>query len=704
MKKITNVIKKIPILAVVVIATFAIPIIANAIEPPDRPPPTAASTQYLYLEKDNMTYSPVTDIYDWIATGQVIDLWVKKSGDTLLDFDGNPTGLSDPIHDFKDAQIRQFWMDYKDPSIYPAADFWRFFAIIGTAGFTAADHPLSVINDITEVIRPGYFTKENLETPDFPYETEEISLLDSQTYTVEFEVPASPTQEKLKEQVAAYSIDAYAQWLMEEAGIIFYQVASMIARNVAIAISPYLFEPAADTYKIRGWFIRGDGIESDNGRKVHPLVIVSLGHGMRIEEYQVETPSGRLVQSFWSRPMRGLAYNLVLDGYDVLFYNYEASGYSEGWNRWHDFTPAGEHEIKNIANGEGFSPKVTVTDQVETGNAVNIFHMIDQLTNGCLTYNPHEGDSAPKQRSLITDGTPVILYGISHGADFSVKAMQLLYGSPEDITKDYSGYNIRGVIQAEGVSSIKYVDYNENAATDLYPFCPAGWMLTGGIWRNEFYTKQLPDGSVLESAENWPGWLGVKAIHDGSLPDSEIETFNRVKGIKDIVMVMGPHGYTLLFDNSPYVTNKILEFCRELTTSEPQMNNDATTTLEEEVLKAPYVDLHTWYPSFLDDIILNATPGNGKVTLTWIAVSKVDVLGYHILCRQGESGSFEQINEELIAATGSPGILVNYEFVDDDVQNGKSYEYKLVEVGVDGTQKEHGSVEATPRFFLLDKK
>jgi hypothetical protein len=350
--------------------------------------------------------------------------------------------------------------------------------------------------------------------------------------------------------------------------------------------------PPAESYKIRGWFIKSE--TRQNGDGVTPLVIVSLPHGLPMDAYQVVYPGGAYEMTF-ARNMRGLASDLVAAGYHVLFYNYEAHNYSQGWNRYHDFTPPGDHEIRNIVTLEPTG--LVVTDSVETGNAVNIFHMIDQLTDGCLTYNPHKGDSMPVQRPLIPAGTPVILYGMSHGSMLSMKAMQLRFDSPQGLTNDYSGYNLRGVIQSDGVSCIKYDDFYEYAI-DVYgfPFCPAQYMFQQGQGRVVFYNEYIPDGSMLASVPKFPAWMGVKAVHDDLLPDGEVETFNRARGIKEVVTVMGNHGYTMMGPNLPYVTGKILKFCQKATASAPQMNNHATTTLEKEVLKAPYVNLQTWYP------------------------------------------------------------------------------------------------------------
>jgi len=101
-------------------------------------------------------------------------------------------------------------------------------------------------------------------------------------------------------------------------------------------------------------------------------------------------------------------------------------------------------------------------------------------------------------------------------------------------------------------------------------------------------------------------------------------------------------------------------------------------------------------PTFAKEIIFNAKPGNDEVVLSWTAVSEVAVLGYNILRADGAQGDFVQINNNLIAAKGSPETTVEYDFTDANVQNRKYYRYKLIEVQTDGSAKEHGPAGAMP--------
>ncbi|MCP4714933.1 MAG: hypothetical protein GY868_07440 [Deltaproteobacteria bacterium] len=103
--------------------------------------------------------------------------------------------------------------------------------------------------------------------------------------------------------------------------------------------------------------------------------------------------------------------------------------------------------------------------------------------------------------------------------------------------------------------------------------------------------------------------------------------------------------------------------------------------------------------TFAEEIEFNVIPGSRAVTLAWTAVSEEDVLGYNILRRARRGGVRVQINDQLIPGTGSVETTVDYEFVDDAVQNRRTYQYTLVEVETDGGTREHGPVSATPRLL-----
>ncbi len=70
-----------------------------------------------------------------------------------------------------------------------------------------------------------------------------------------------------------------------------------------------------------------------------------------------------------------------------------------------------------------------------------------------------------------------------------------------------------------------------------------------------------------------------------------------------------------------------------------------------------------------------------SVRIEWTTESEVDTLGFNLL-RDEESDPIDvqQINPHLILAQGSPISGTSYQFIDRDVQPGKSYIYRLMEI------------------------
>jgi len=95
-----------------------------------------------------------------------------------------------------------------------------------------------------------------------------------------------------------------------------------------------------------------------------------------------------------------------------------------------------------------------------------------------------------------------------------------------------------------------------------------------------------------------------------------------------------------------------------------------------------------------------ADPGNRKVTLRWNTASEIDNLGFNIYRSDAEDGEYVKVNAELIAAKGSAAQGAEYQFVDNDVKNRKTYFYKLEDIDINDISTFHGPVSATPRLIF----
>lgn len=94
-----------------------------------------------------------------------------------------------------------------------------------------------------------------------------------------------------------------------------------------------------------------------------------------------------------------------------------------------------------------------------------------------------------------------------------------------------------------------------------------------------------------------------------------------------------------------------------------------------------------------------AIPENKKVTLSWATETEIDNVGFNIYRAEYENGEYIKINTALIPAKGLSTQGAAYEFIDTEVQNRKTYYYKLEDIDLSGTSTMHGPESATPRLI-----
>jgi hypothetical protein len=94
-----------------------------------------------------------------------------------------------------------------------------------------------------------------------------------------------------------------------------------------------------------------------------------------------------------------------------------------------------------------------------------------------------------------------------------------------------------------------------------------------------------------------------------------------------------------------------------------------------------------------------ASPKFSKVIIQWSTESEIDNAGFNLYRSEIEDGEYIKINNSLISAQGTATQGASYEFVDKDVQNRKTYYYRLEDIDLNGTSIMHGPVSATPRLL-----
>jgi hypothetical protein len=92
-----------------------------------------------------------------------------------------------------------------------------------------------------------------------------------------------------------------------------------------------------------------------------------------------------------------------------------------------------------------------------------------------------------------------------------------------------------------------------------------------------------------------------------------------------------------------------------------------------------------------------------RTILSWKTDSEIDNAGFNIWRSESEKGEYTKINKQLIPAQGSPTQGQGYEFVDYEVQNWKSYFYKLEDLDLNGKGTFHGPKKAISGWLKKSK-
>jgi hypothetical protein len=104
-------------------------------------------------------------------------------------------------------------------------------------------------------------------------------------------------------------------------------------------------------------------------------------------------------------------------------------------------------------------------------------------------------------------------------------------------------------------------------------------------------------------------------------------------------------------------------------------------------------------PTVIQLSSFTATPGARKITLKWTTASEIDNAGFNLYRAESTDSEYIKINSSLIPAQGSPISGAAYNYIDNDVQNRKTYYYKLEDIDLNGVSTLHGPVSATPRVI-----
>jgi len=392
--------------------------------------------------------------------------------------------------------------------------------------------------DLTSIRRPGYFSRA-------PY-NEAIAAVDGDTYIVEFTAP----------------VEAYER----------------------------LHQNMTGDIRIRGWYIRGAGIDDGKGHRMRALIISSGGGGDRVtaiddpsdKAYVVDPKTGNtLPNDDWPNATTGVKGQAVWRqvwstlhqaGFDVLAIDRRGVGISGGFS-----------DTNTLQQGHDL---LKIVADLRTGEGMRALTPAGQVVTGRAAATAVRGEAAHL-------GLPVFFLGSSRGTMSSSWAMTINFD--KDCSYDLPTITCKpplrdatiagAILVADFSSGVGYLERETTAKDDGRGPGRDRGLFIGGI-ELENNIVFFPSSATLAGIHTWPSAFfarGLWCYADGL--EGEMDAYSRVKGLKDLVVVRGPHAFeTWPAEEKARVEERMLAYARAVVLNEKTIPGRRTWSNMKELV------------------------------------------------------------------------------------------------------------------------
>jgi pimeloyl-ACP methyl ester carboxylesterase len=289
--------------------------------------------------------------------------------------------------------------------------------------------------------------------------------------------------------------------------------------------------------KLRGWYVEGAGVDDGRGGRTRALVVMSPGGGGQLTAIQhpddkpitfdaatrkvtaVRFPNST-TEGMGMRTWRDHLYALNRAGFDVLAYDRRGEGLSGGFS-----------DTNTLEQSEDI---YRVLDQMEHGRGMRMLTPQGAVLEGAAAGGKLMAGMKARQ-------IPLLLLGYSRGSMATGWFLQKNYAEscsydlPMITCTPPRGFtNIKGaMLYASFVSGAGYLpDARDLADRNLF---------LGGMAADN-HVAFYPNSAVLASIGRWPAVFFAKGLWDRAESlEGTIAAYERVRGLKEIVVVRGPH-------------------------------------------------------------------------------------------------------------------------------------------------------------------
>lgn len=348
--------------------------------------------------------------------------------------------------------------------------------------------------DLGKVRRPAFFARP-------PYR-EPIARADGRTFTVEFLAPRDPYER--------------------------------------------IHKSMTGSVRLRGWYIRGDGVDDGQGARRRALVIMTTGGGGRIAGishpddrlYRIDPDGGTSINDFPNRTSASTGQDLWRRtamafhdaGFDVLLHDRRGVGVSDGFS-----------DTNTLQQGRDL---LMMIESLRTGEGLRALTPAGAELKG-------RAAAAAMRGGEPGEGLPVLLMGNSRGTMSSGWAMTInfdkdcTYDLPEIRCGSPRGdRSIKGaLLLAEFTSGPGYV-MSTPSEDDEKRGLGRDRPLVIGANQVELNTVFFPSSAILAGIHKWPAAFFARGLWDyAAALEGTIDSYRRVKGLKELVVVRAPHPY-----------------------------------------------------------------------------------------------------------------------------------------------------------------
>lgn len=297
--------------------------------------------------------------------------------------------------------------------------------------------------------------------------------------------------------------------------------------------------------KLRGWYLRGRGVAGKDGERRRALIVMSGGGGTRLAA--IDDPSDALYRV---DPVTGKT--------SINSFPNATTG-SPGQAGWRAiiamYNEAGFDVLAYDRRGVGVSGGFSDTNTLQQGR--DLLAAIDSLRSGAgLRVLAPEGvvyGGVPAALSLRGEAgeLPTLLLGNSRGTMASGWAMTLnfhrdcSYDLPEiDCKPPHRDRSIKGALLiADFTSGPGFVSSMPTAEDESRGLGKDRGLFIGAS-QLEHHIVFFPGSAILAGMHAWPAAFFARGLWDYAASlEGTIASYDRVPGLKELVVVRGPHPY-----------------------------------------------------------------------------------------------------------------------------------------------------------------